>query len=572
MKTPLPLFLAAGLIFSCPAFIFSQEAEKQEISTQDENISVENQSENTDENEKEVDAFLCKINSIQYDSRGKTKVFALERSLTVDTAKIFSSEKELSDYVDALVQQIINLRLLDDVKATYTFTGLEKDIHLAEVTVSFSDSKHILGLPKPGFDSNSGAELKLKLKDTNFLGLMNTLNFDINLNLGDKDAPTDFSRVYTGINFDYILPFNLGPLENSWSNEFAFSWNIIPDTSGNLASPDFNYATGLTVGIPFGFNNKINLTMKQSVIKNADYKKYGDELYFVEGVTASLPLTIGVIGNLTPVTYTPSVNFTYNWDADKINYDNEDLVSPKVSFTQELATEHIDWHENFRGGFSVTGEQSIGWNFGKEKVEEQFQAGLSGTVQLFHAFKYAGLASRIYFCAKMNDNFKIGQYLRGALDNQYSTVTNDYALKTPVALVFSLDIPVHIVTTNWLGWGYALFGSYQDVYNKTPSWLKWATWFTYKLFSIADFELQLSPFVDIGLNKNLSTNTILKLEDGIYCGGIEALVYPAKWKSYVVRVCVGMDVGRKLFANQINTSWRPDVSTLEVFFGLGRQF
>lgn len=573
MKRTAILLASLFLCVCMPSFSeasFSEDAASQTEVLVSSSSEQEEKTESKDKNTKE--SFPCRINKITYNSRGKTKPFALDRAIAEDTTKIFATEQELNDYVQGLKQQVINTRLLEDVTAEYHFTSEENGVHLADVTVSFSDSKHVLGLPKPGYDSNSGAELKLKLKDTNFLGLMNPLNFDINMNFGDKDEPDNWSKVYTGINFDYELPFNVWALENSWSNEFSFSWNIGTDAEGKLNAPNLSYTTGLTVGVPFGFNNKVNLSMKQSVIRNNDYIKYGDEFYFVEGASASLPLTIGVIGDLTPVTYTPSTSFTYNWDHNGISMENEDLLSPKFSVAHEVATSHINWDGNFRNGFSVTANQSIGWNF----QTENFVSGINSKVQLFKGFKHLALASQLYFFAYLNDTEKIGPFLRGTRDNQLFVSpenSNDYVLKTPLALVFSLDMPVRIVTTDWLGWGCKLFGTYESVYEKTPSWLKWATWLSHKVFSIADFELQLSPFVDIGLMKNRRTESIFLLQEGFYDAGAEILVYPAKWKSYVVRISVGFDLGTNLLSSALDNSWKDSsVKGYEIFFGLGRQF
>lgn len=67
----------------------------------------------------------------------------------------------------------------------------------------------MLIFPKPSLDTNSGIEIKLKLKDNNFLGLMNDLNVDLNLNFGDDDEPDNYSKVTTGFAFSYDYPLIL---------------------------------------------------------------------------------------------------------------------------------------------------------------------------------------------------------------------------------------------------------------------------------------------------------------------------------------------------------------------------
>lgn len=529
---------------------------------------------------------LYKIGSVTYISHGKTRPFALSRNISVDTYKTFASEDELKEYIGAVEQDIVNLRLLDNIETSYTLSAQDgpdengDTIYLAAVEISFSDAYNLLMLPKFSYDSNSGAEIKLKLKDTNFLGFLNPLNVDLNLQFGDEDDSEDFRRVYTGINFDLDIPFNLGVLENSFNNDFSFQWKIGTDNDGNLNAPEFSYSTGIVVGIPFGKFNKIKLGFTQSVIRDEDYIYDGnsDVIYGAEKVTVSLPLVIGTVRETSQITYTPSITFTQNWDMDGINPDNEDLRGPELKISQSIGTSTVDWYGNLRTGMSMSISQSLGWNFFDQLEDtEHFLASISAKINMFKSFRYLGLCSQIYFTANMNSTQKIGEHLRGVRDNQPFSAqypfADGHALRTPLAMVLSLDIPVHIVTTDWLGWGYRLWGSYESVVEKWPQGLRWIPRISHRLFGALDFELQLSPFMDIALTKNQATGKVFSLRDGFYSAGIEALIYPEKWKNFVVRVSLGMDVGRQFLGNYINTDWRAgDVKTYELFFGLGRHF
>ena len=87
--------------------------------------------------------------------------------------------------------------------------------------------------------------------------------------------------------FSYDFPFYIGNTINSWNNKLDFDWEI-----GN-SKPNFSYDTGITVGIPFG-RNQINLTATQSIKQDSEYAKFGDELYFVESTSLSIPLVLAV--------------------------------------------------------------------------------------------------------------------------------------------------------------------------------------------------------------------------------------------------------------------------------------
>ena len=98
------------------------------------------------------------------------------------------------------------------------------------------------------------------------------------------------------------------------------------------------------------------------------------------------------------------------------------------------------------------------------------------------------------------------------------------------------------------------------------------TWIPNKLFPYLDFELQLSPFIDVALTENAATGRTFFWKDGFYNAGIEVLVHPASWKSYVVRASFGVDVGRAVLSRFIDTSWRNNVPKWELFIGLGLEY
>ncbi len=550
------IILILSAIFSA-ALSFSQEevtsqtAEEQEIQSQEK----------------------YKILNLEFNSQGKTKVYAIKRNVTnIDYNKIFTSKEEFETYLSDIKQQLVNTRLVDNIQYSYEIAGTEDDINLAKVSYSFSDSKSFLALPKPTLDTNSGFEIKLKLKDNNFLGTMSDLNLDLNGQFGNKDAPDDWSKITGGFNFEYEFPFNIGITENSWSNTFEFNWEIGDDL------PEFNYNTGLVFGIPFG-DHKINLSGTQSVVREKDYIEYGDELYFIEKAEISLPLVLGYLGNTTAVTYTPSVNIVYNWDKDGINENNTDLKqSPMMNVVQSIGVSNINWTEkyNFRNGYYFSTEQGIGWDFHTEIIGEKVVPYITANARCYKSWTYLGFALNSNFFAGLNKNTKIGSYLRGAADYQkfsddYNVDTNNYALETQCALTFNIDFPIHIITTDWIKWGEAIFGKYSEMSSvKQKIFLV-----PYKLFQYLNFELQISPFIDVGLLKNRASGSIFNIKEGIYTGGLEFLIYPQKWKSYVVRASIGYDLSKGILSQKtdyFDSDWRNPSRNYEFYFGLGLLF
>ena len=130
------------------------------------------------------------------------------------------------------------------------------------------------------------------------------------------------------------------------------------------------------------------------------------------------------------------------------------------------------------------------------------------------------------------------------------------------AIVINIDLPIKVVQTDWVNF-FNYFG---------------LNWNWTRLF---DFELQLSPFFDMSLCKNVKTGTQYLIEDGFYSCGLEMLVFPNKMKSIVGRVSLGVDavktldkIGNKIsFVDKVtnrvfNTEWRSGYMW-ELFIGIG---
>ncbi len=358
------------------------------------------------------------IKNIDFNSNGKTKAFALKRTIPdIDYLRIFDSKEELEGYLHDVYQDIENTRLLRDIEYSYeTEETTEDGITFVVAEYSFYDTHPMIIFPRPSFDTNSGIELKLKLKDNNFIGLMEDLNVDLNLNFGDKDEPDNYSKVIAGFNFEYDFPFNIGITEDTWSNDLAFNWEI-----GNHL-PEYDYETGIKVSVPLGQSmHKLQMTFTQSIAENFDYAKYGDEFYFTENAKIYLPLFVGYIGNTTQVIYTPSVTFTYIWDKDGIDPKNDDLnQTPKIRVGQSIGFDNVDWIKgnNFRTGYSFSVSQLMGFDLGTESLDEMLVPSVYAKLKLFKGFKYIGFAFNAIGFAGWNTKLDIGEYLRGAPDRQ----------------------------------------------------------------------------------------------------------------------------------------------------------
>ena len=510
-----------------------------------------------------------RIKNVYFVSLGKTKAQALETSIFYSRNKIITTNEELEIYIDSIVQQVKNTRLFDDVKFSYSIEENDESfMKYVDLTIIVSDSYHLIIFPKPSYNSNRGFSIKLKGEDTNFIGLMEPLGISIGGGLGSYDYPwpkSSSAPFFIGADFSYNFPFSLGFTEDIWSNNISFEYIFGEKTL------EYQATTGLTAGIPFSENNEIDFYINQSFSKDSDYAQYGDSTWFTENVGIKVPLVLAVVDINTPVVYTPILDFKYNWDFDSIAVLNDDLISPVWKIGHNILIKNVNFKGNFRDGYYFDFGQYVKFNSAKKSISPS----LEFETKLYKAFNNFGLCFDFYAYAMLNGKQNaIGERLRGTLDKQYVKVQNEsssysqYALDAPVAFMLSIDVPFHILTTNWYALGYSLFGPFCAL----PKFIQILTFIPHKAFAYLDFELQIAPFVDIGFVKNSSPQNNVSLEKGLYNCGVEFLVYPLKWKSIVVRLSCGLDLGATLLSDVVDTSWRSFSSPYEIQFGLGFQY
>ena len=488
-----------------------------------------------------------KILDVSFSIKGMTKASVVEREVELDTHTVFLDEDSFSKYINDYKQQLENLRAFESIELTYELeeSADDSELYYAHIFVSAKDSFHFIGAPYPKYSSNSGFDLKIKGKDTNFFGTLQTMTFELNFAVIDPNNETVPKAIFKngmGIKFGgavaFNYPFSLFGLNANWSNDYSISYKI-----GEKA-PEWNANTGLSFSVPIHRRLKVNFSFNQGFYRDIDYVKYGDSIYFKEALSISMPLTLARIEKWGTVSYTPYTDTVFYWDFNGINLKNSDLTSPRISVGQSLSTSRVNWIGNFRTGFSFSTSQAFSYNFLTKKLSPSFSA----EIKAFKGFKYMAFASRIYYFMYVNDTSNVAGRLRGLRDNHtFSKSTKMSGSKvgeTPSALVFNFDMPIRLFST---------FFSKGRIIPKF------------------NFELQISPFIDIAFIKNRSTGTMFYVKDGFYCAGLELIMLPAKWKSIQVRGSFGVDVGRYVLKKWINTDWR-DGSKWELEIGIGLHY
>lgn len=487
-----------------------------------------------------------KIETVEYNLKGLTREGSFKEKIPVDTTTLFTDEESLLDYLKDLETLISNQRVFDSSSVEIVNMEEGEEYTKVSILITTKDTWNIIALPYPSYDSNSGFTLKLKIKDYNFLGSMETFDCTANYKYtASKHHDIDFS-------FSVPFPtFNFLSFNSTFGMDFKIAY-----TYGD-SSPSF------TFGQNFGMNKKLNDILSVNIgltnifYINPDYEKYDDKFYFKDTVSVSIPIILAKIKNIGNLTWSPKVSLTYNWDFDAFKginnggLKNPSLHGPTITVSHSISTGRVNWDGNFRKGFNFSVSQSLDYNINNKTIYPYFNFNSS----IFHKFNnYVGLATRQnLFINVAENNSQKGGLLRG--------IKNNY-LYSNSGLILNFDLPIKIIQTDWVSW-----------FNTIGLNWNWT-----RLF---DFEFQLNPFFDMALCKNPKTGTQFLIEDGFYSCGIEMLVYPNRMKSIVGRVSLGVDavktldkIGNKIsFVDKItnklfNTEWR-DGSAWELFIGIG---
>lgn len=504
------------------------------------------------------------INSVSFESRGRTDPEMLKRKmLPIETDTVFDTKEDFEEYLASIEQQLNNFRLLENITYTYNVIKVtDSGIALADVTYSFDDSSSFVLVPYPSYSSNSGAFLTLRINDMNFLGKTNPFAFLLVGRLGTDEKPNDFSKVTVGLGTSYVYPFYIGNIKADLISMLDFAWTL------KEKSPVFDIYEGLKVTVPV-FSQKLEFLFIQAAVKNKDFAKYDDEIYFNEYGKVSMPFVLDTIDTISQVVYRPFVSASYNWDLDGINKNNHRLsATPKVTIGQTTSIDHVNWEGNFRTGYAFSTTQSIIRNFSEWNTERRYIPYLDANIKLFKHWKYAGFTANLDFFTMLHPDESslrnIGPRLRGSLDrqifsNKYDSIDDyNYALETESAIIMSMELPIHIFSTHY-GSSSADAGKFSNIISKL------------------NFELQLAPYADIALLKNRACKSgenvgkTYDFREGIYCAGVEALIYPSHWKSYAIRISLGFDIGDKIIPDY-NREWRKPDGNYELIIGFGHHF
>lgn len=467
-----------------------------------------------------------RIDSVEYNITGSTREHPLRRAVEIDKKRIFANQQALELYVEDLRLQLNNLRVLENSSVDMVYGSQNDDgIIPVQLVVKTEDTVNIIALPKPGFDSNSGFELKIKMKNYNFFGSMQELNADIEYEYDENDNQS----VAGG--FSFSIPFE--------AYGYAFIWDLSTSLTVPFDNrPIYDFNTGIQMEIPVS-SLKINVGFTQGISVNnrdADKAYYEDDwLYYTESLFMNVPITLYRYGTNGEIVWSPMVFFSVNWDSDGIQAD--DLKGPTLSLGHALTAGRINWIGNFRRGYTVSAGNNYIINYHEDK---DLIINITGLLQGHYSFfDRIGISTRLsgYYNFFNYLSEKQGGKIRGILDKR---IDADYAV------FYNLDIPIRVLRVNF----------------KEMSGIDWTEYIS--------FEMHFSPFFDMALAHNRDTEDTFTFKDGWYAGGLEVIVYPLKMRSIYARASVGFDLAAVLESGKLSgRAERDGASIRELFIGIG---
>ncbi len=244
---------------------------------------------------------------------GKTREGALINEMRLKEGTEFATKEELVDAVLRQEQDLVNLRVFDEITLTVLEAGSDGDTVLYDVDVYVDDSFTIYPIPYPKYSSNDGLRLGLKIFYDNAFGTLNNLYLGSNI---------------TFKHFD----------DTGWENT---EWTV---------NPQLNDVRIGRLEYDFGFMQQKKYSERK---KDGEYlKRYN---YFNTEADVKTTLNFGW-QNKYYYFVNPGAGFNYAYEGDGIGDDEEPFY---LKFTHGTGYSKVDWYGNFREGFSAGLDNTI---------------------------------------------------------------------------------------------------------------------------------------------------------------------------------------------------------------------
>jgi len=540
----LSLWLLLALFIFCA---FPLSAQEQELSPEAASEVEEDAVNDDDQAVLPESDRLYVISAFEFDIKGRTRPFILLHIGEFKIGETLKGQAELDQYAHDKTQILFNQRLLkDNVAVTYAIGEQSEDgSYPVTITIKVEDSWNIVALPRPYYKSDRGLDLSIRARDYNFLGTMNALRVNIGYKR-DTEANNSFQFAVLS-----DIPFNA--LGYHWVFTFDNSFNYRQEVEEPFY---YQNVTGLSVEVPFhqttfifGFNETSTLNEENADVYKAStglgtYPDFQIGMYMSSTLSAVWRIPMGLFvsryGELTYVTGISTVVYHElpGWELQDIRH------GPSAGYSHSLGFEKIDWHSNFRDGISASISNGFGYNFNpSHKNAEPLTASLTLNGRgHFIISKFFGISSRIMYRHWFLNEPKYYDYasdaMRGIADDE---INADYMLS------LNTDFPFRVLVFS-------------------PS-----EWFKNRKLRLFDFELHLSPVIDMALyhdpGTTITSSTSFHPKNIAASGGLEAIVFPGFMRNFIIRFGYAVNL-REL----ITTRGIPDGNNREFYLIGGHHY
>lgn len=452
------------------------------------------------------------INSFNFKIDGYTRQYALIYKGELKIGEEIQGFANLEKYIQDKQQLLMNERVLEKVIVTYTINEeTENGKYLVDLRIYVKDTWNIVAIPRPKYDSNSGWDVTLKARDYNFFGTMSPLRLDLGYIYDEIDERSSFK-----FELDSNIPFRAFDLD--WNIKFFNAFNYRPDTEQPFY---YKNITGISVELPvkstiitIGFNEYFLVNDENDDIYQALYGEFQEGFYMSSNPYVSWKIPTGFeVGEWGELEYTPGLSAAFShefpaWQLADIR------KGPVLTLKHNIGFKRVDWIENFQRGFDVYASNSFEYNFYKlERGEFPLLVNLkfSGTGH-FIIKKLFGISSRLmyrqWFYKNQGDisaliESSAGDVLRGIPDKE---------IYADCMVSLNMDFPVRVLRFS-------------------PS-----IWFDHPKLRIINFDLHLSPVLDMALYHNPVDNTEFSFKNMLVSGGMEIIIFPEFFRSLYLRI------------------------------------
>jgi hypothetical protein len=270
-----------------------------------------------------------------------------------------------------------------------------------------------------------------------------------------------------------------------------------------------NYILSLGTGAPLRF---FGINWDLLFLNEFKYRPYLEKpLYYRNAASLSAGLPLGLF------TFKPGVNFSLIINDEMRINDASYGGYHYLFFGPEIEFSRIDWIGNFKNGFSISANQFYYYHFylNKDEINPWGIFSIISAVTHLKLTGFSGVSSRLMFrhWAISSSGSYAGDVLRGILDKD---------VHADMMLSLNLDFPFR-------------------VFMFRPS-----EWFNYKKFEFFNFDLHLVPVIDTAVYRHPYIKTENIYDNVLVSGGIEAVLYPQKFRSFCFRASYGKNLKEKI--------------------------